>query len=198
MDRVLPGKVCPILIGGGLGWVKAEDCSTGQAAASFQAGDAVKVRDGAASFATGGEYGVLGAHRYPLCDPGRGRKDAGQHSTRRRGHRVDQDGRSCKSIKEDTMEDMAVEVAALKQRQTVSEHRIADLEGEVRDIRTLTAAMARVDEKVDDLRGDVEEIKSDVKDITARPGKKWDKLVAAVIGAVGSALVASLLALILK
>ncbi len=32
--------------------------------------------------------------------------------------------------------------------------------------------MARVDEKVDDLRGDVEEIKSDVKDITARPGKK--------------------------
>lgn len=96
------------------------------------------------------------------------------------------------------MEDMAVEVAALKQRQTVSEHRIADLEGEVRDIRTLTAAMARVDEKVDDLRGDVEEIKSDVKDITARPGKKWDKLVAAVIGAVGSALVASLLALILK
>ena len=42
--------------------------------------------------------------------------------------------------------------------------------------------MARVDEKVDDLRGDVEEIKSDVKDITARPGKKWDKLAAAVIG----------------
>ncbi len=30
------------------------------------------------------------------------------------------------------MEDMAVEVAALKQRQTVSEHRIADLEGEVK------------------------------------------------------------------
>ena len=27
VDRVLPGKVCPILIGGGLGWVKAEDCS---------------------------------------------------------------------------------------------------------------------------------------------------------------------------
>ena len=96
------------------------------------------------------------------------------------------------------MENMAVKVAALKQRQTVSEHRIADLEGEVRDIRTLTAAMARVDEKVDDLRGDVEEIKSDVKDIAARPGRKWDKLVAAVIGAVGTAPATSLLALILK
>ena len=96
------------------------------------------------------------------------------------------------------MENMAVKVAALKQRQTVSEHRIADLEGEVRDIRTLTAAMARVDEKVDDLRGDVEEIKSDVKDITAHPGRKWDKLVAAVIGAVGTAPATSLLALILK
>lgn len=53
VDRVLPGKVCPILIGGGLGWVKAEDCSAGQAAASFQAGDAVKVRDGVTGFATG-------------------------------------------------------------------------------------------------------------------------------------------------
>lgn len=53
VDRVLPGKACPILIGNGLGWVKAEDCSAGQAPAALRAGDAVKVRDGAASFATG-------------------------------------------------------------------------------------------------------------------------------------------------
>ena len=96
------------------------------------------------------------------------------------------------------MDELAVKVATLEQRQTVSEHRIKDLEGEVRDIRTLTAAMARVNEKVDGLCGDVEEIKKDVKDITSRPGKKWDKLVAAAVGAIGSALVASLLALVLK
>lgn len=35
------------------------------------------------------------------------------------------------------MDELAVKVATLEQRQTVSEHRIKDLEGEVRDIRTL-------------------------------------------------------------
>lgn len=52
VDRVLPGKACPLLIGGGLGWVKAEDCSAGQGAA-FQVGDAVKVRNGVIEFAAG-------------------------------------------------------------------------------------------------------------------------------------------------
>ena len=77
-------------------------------------------------------------------------------------------------------------------------HRIDELDAEVKDIRSLTAAMARVDEKVDGLESDVKEIKSDVKAITDRPGKWWDKLTAAIIGAIGAGVAAAILALIFK
>ena len=53
VDRVLPGKACPILIGNGLGWVRTEDCIGGQAAPAIRQGDAVRVREGATAFATG-------------------------------------------------------------------------------------------------------------------------------------------------
>jgi outer membrane murein-binding lipoprotein Lpp len=77
-------------------------------------------------------------------------------------------------------------------------HRIDELDDEIKDIRGLTAAMARVDAKVDGLDSDVKEIKTDVKAITERPGKWWDKLIGAVIGAFGAGIVAAILALILK
>ncbi|MCI1981985.1 MAG: hypothetical protein LKJ45_02360 [Oscillospiraceae bacterium] len=77
-------------------------------------------------------------------------------------------------------------------------HRIDGLEQEVKDIRGLTAAMARVDEKVDGLESDVKEIKNDVKGISSRPGRWWDKLIAAVIGAIGAGIAAAILGLILK
>lgn len=76
--------------------------------------------------------------------------------------------------------------------------RIDGLENEIKDIRGLTSAMARVDTKVDGLESDVKEIKSDVKAITARPGKNWDKFTGAIIAALASGLVAAILALILK
>lgn len=79
-----------------------------------------------------------------------------------------------------------------------AQKRIDGLEAEIRDIRGLTAAMARVDEKVDGLESDVKEIKSDVKEITARPGRWWDKLIAAVIGAIGAGVAAVILAFFMK
>jgi t-SNARE complex subunit (syntaxin) len=77
-------------------------------------------------------------------------------------------------------------------------HRIDGLEKDLKDIQGLTAAMARMDQKVDGLDSDVKEIKTDVKAITARPGKWWDKLVAAAIGAIGAGVAAAVLALILR
>ena len=77
-------------------------------------------------------------------------------------------------------------------------HRIDTLEAEVRDIRGLTAAMAAVNEKVDNLKSDVDEIKSDVKAITSRPGRWWDKLLAAIIGAIGAGIATAILTEILK
>jgi len=77
-------------------------------------------------------------------------------------------------------------------------HRIDGLQDEVKDIRQLTAAMARVDVKVDGLECDVKEIKNDVKAITARPGQWWDKLIAAAVGAMATGIVVAILSQILK
>ena len=76
--------------------------------------------------------------------------------------------------------------------------RIDELSKEVSDIRGLTAAMGVVNEKVDNLKSDVDEIKTDVKGITGRPGRWWDRLVAAIIGAIGAGVAAAVLALILR
>jgi hypothetical protein len=77
-------------------------------------------------------------------------------------------------------------------------HRIDELDAEVKDIRSLTAAMATVNQKVDNLKSDVDEIKADVKSITARPGEWWDKLASAAIGAAAAGFVAAVLKLILR
>ncbi|MVB11835.1 hypothetical protein CAFE_25630 [Caprobacter fermentans] len=77
-------------------------------------------------------------------------------------------------------------------------HRIDGLEDEIKDIRGLTAAMARMDQKVDGLDSDVKEIKTDVKAITARPAQKWDWFTKAIITALATGLVAAILALIFK
>lgn len=76
-------------------------------------------------------------------------------------------------------------------------HRIDGMESELKDMRQLTAAMARMDEKVDGLDSDVKEIKEGVKAITDRPGKWWDALVGAVIGAIGAGIAAAILAQII-
>lgn len=96
------------------------------------------------------------------------------------------------------MDDVAVEIADLKRRQTVSEHRIADLETEVKDIRQLTTAVVQVNDKVDRLKSDMEEVKNDVKEITARPVQWWDKVISAVLGAAAAGLTAAILALVMK
>lgn len=82
---------------------------------------------------------------------------------------------------------------------TKSAHKRLDtLEDEVKDIRGLTAAMSAVNTKVDNLVDDMSEIKQDVKAITARPGKWWDYLIAALIGAVATGLVAAGLAAVFR
>lgn len=80
----------------------------------------------------------------------------------------------------------------------LAHHRLDAVETEMKDIRSLTSAMAAVNEKVDNLKDDVIEIKADVKEITKRPMKLWDRLIAAAIGAIATGLVAAVLSLVLK
>ena len=76
--------------------------------------------------------------------------------------------------------------------------RIDALEREVKDLRTLTLAIAKVDSKVDNIKEDVEEIKQEVEKVPARPAQWWDKLIAAALGALASGIVAAVLTQILK
>ena len=79
-----------------------------------------------------------------------------------------------------------------------SAHKRLDmLEKEVSDVHEL-ATMATVSTKVDGVVKDMEEIKTEVKKVSDRPKGWWDKLVAAVIGAAASGIVAAILAQILK
>lgn len=76
--------------------------------------------------------------------------------------------------------------------------RIGTLEAKVEDLHALTVAVATVNTKVDDLNDSVDEIKTEVKKVCDRPGNRWGKLVAAVIGALGAGLAAGLLSLLGK
>ena len=76
--------------------------------------------------------------------------------------------------------------------------RIGTLEAKMEDLHALTVAVATVNTKVDDLNDSVDEIKTEVKKVCDRPGNRWEKLVAAVIGALGAGLAAGLLSLLGK
>ena len=75
-------------------------------------------------------------------------------------------------------------------------HRLDTLEKQVEEIRTLAASLEGTERDVKHLRDDVREIKEDVKSVISRPAKQWDKLVAAVITAIASALAGAALALL--
>lgn len=76
--------------------------------------------------------------------------------------------------------------------------RIGTLEAKVEDLHALTVAVATVNTKVDNLNDSVDEIKTEVKKVCDRPGNRWEKLVAAVIGSLGAGLAAGLLSLLGK
>ncbi len=98
----------------------------------------------------------------------------------------------------DLKEDCAKSSSTVMDSLHLAHHRLDVLEADMRDIRSLTAAMAAVNEKVDNLKSDVNEIKSDVKEISKRPTAFWDRLVSVAIGAIVTGIIAAFLQLILK
>ena len=76
--------------------------------------------------------------------------------------------------------------------------RIDTLEHEVGDLRDLTVAVKNMGTKIEYVEKGVAEIKTDVKAITAKPGKLQDKVIAAVVVALATGLIGAVLALIVK
>ena len=79
-----------------------------------------------------------------------------------------------------------------------AQHRCDKLEADVSDLRDLTVSVGNIATRMGVVEKNVEEIKTDVKCITSRPGKLQDKLIAATLTALSVGLVTAVLALILK
>jgi hypothetical protein len=71
--------------------------------------------------------------------------------------------------------------------------RLDDVENRQDNLDTLVATVAVLAEKESNVENDVKEIKSDVKSIKDKPGKRWDDIVDKAIWAVLAALIAFLL-----
>jgi len=80
----------------------------------------------------------------------------------------------------------------------VVNHRIDDLETEVKDIKNLTLAVTKVNAKVENIEINVNEIKQDIKNINNKPVELVDKVKIGVISSIATGIIAAVLALILK
>ena len=95
------------------------------------------------------------------------------------------------------MDSIGAKVMELDARQKTSEHRIKDLENEMRDLRDLTNAVAVTHESVHQLKARVEELHTDVKSLSLRPARRWESVVATLITGTVSAAAGALAALVL-
>ena len=95
-------------------------------------------------------------------------------------------------------EDLAVQVAEIDSRCKSNTHHIDTLERRFESIHELAQSVAVMAKGQEHLTADVSEIKTDVQALKAVPTKRWEQVVEKLIfGAVG-ALVAGLIALMLK
>lgn len=87
--------------------------------------------------------------------------------------------------------DFAKELAAVESSVKSAHKRLDDMNKLIESIRDVIA-------EVRYLREDVNKLSSDVENVKNRPTKFWDKLIGALIGAIGTGLVGAGLALIIK
>lgn len=93
-----------------------------------------------------------------------------------------------------TEQEMVVKLTEVEERSKSNTHRLDKMEKRQDTLDELAKSMARMDERQNNMDGDVKEIKADVKAIAEKPGKRWeglaDKALWLVIGAAIAALFA--------
>lgn len=85
-------------------------------------------------------------------------------------------------------------IVEIDQRSKSNTHRINDLEEDNRALHTLATSVEVLATKQDTIESTVQEIKTDVKELKAVPGSKWEALVKAAVTAIVGALVGFALA----
>jgi predicted nucleic acid-binding Zn-ribbon protein len=85
-------------------------------------------------------------------------------------------------------------IAEIEARSKSNTHRINDLEEDNRALHALATSVEVLATKQDTIESTVQEIKTDVKELKAVPGSKWEALVKAVLTAIVAGLVGFALA----
>lgn len=85
-------------------------------------------------------------------------------------------------------------LAEIEARSKSNTHRINDLEEDNRALHALATSVEVLATKQDTIESTVQEIKTDVKELKAVPGSKWEALVKAALTAIVGALVGFALA----
>lgn len=85
-------------------------------------------------------------------------------------------------------------IAEIEARSKSNTHRIDDLEEDNRALHALATSVEVLATKQDTIESTVQEIKTDVKELKAVPGSKWEALVKAVLTAIVAGLVGFALA----
>ena len=84
----------------------------------------------------------------------------------------------------------------LEERSKSNSHRLDELEERMKSNEELVTSVALLAQKQETIEGDIKEIKSTVKTIADKPGKRWDnivdKVLLTVIGAIVLYIVAKL------
>lgn len=81
-------------------------------------------------------------------------------------------------------------VASIEARCKSNTHRINDLEEDNRALHALATSVEVLATKQDTIESTVQEIKTDVKELKAVPGSKWEALVKTILTALAGGLVA--------
>ena len=84
-------------------------------------------------------------------------------------------------------------VASIEARCKSNTHRIDDLEADNKALHQLATSVEVLATKQDTIESTVQEIKTDVKELKAVPGSKWEALVKTILTALAGGLVANAL-----
>lgn len=77
-------------------------------------------------------------------------------------------------------------LCVVEDRSRSNSHRLKSLEQKQEDMTQLVTSVAAIAQKQQDMDGDVQEIKAEVKAINMKPAKRWDSIVEkAILAMVG-------------
>lgn len=85
-------------------------------------------------------------------------------------------------------------LTAVEDRSKSNQHRIDEMEKRQDDLEELTTTVKVLAIREENVESDVKEIKNDVKTLTSKPARRWEKTVETIITVAVSALVGFILA----